>query len=367
MGDAVVFLLVFAVTLGLTPLFRLRAARWQLVDHPDTRKQHSGAVPLVGGLAMGAAFLIVYAATQPLAETPHSFGFAAAILVTLIGGALDDRRELRATLKFAFQILAALVLALWGGALLTHFGSLMGERLLTLGSGSLPLTIVCIVGLMNAINMSDGLDGLAGSLVLAACLAFGYVAVAGGDHAMFTVICLAGGATAAFLVYNARSPFGRSASVFMGDAGSLLLGLLVAWMSIRLAMAERPSLAPITAVWILALPLTDMGTIMVRRMLRGKSPFAADREHMHHILLAMGLSHQRTTAVLFFAALGLAAVGIAAEKAGVPSHVMFYLYLGELAAYGVAAEILCRRLSLRNPQDLLIPAGDLLEQPAPPR
>ena len=288
MEDAVAFLTAFLVTLALTPLFKQRAARWRLVDLPDTRKLHSGAMPLVGGLAMGIAFLAVYAVTRPVADPSQFLAIGAAIALTLIGGALDDRGELRITLKFGFQIFAAAVLATWGGTVLTHFGNLMTGNLFTLGRWSLPLTIVCIVGLMNAINMSDGLDGLAGSLVLAACLGFGYAAGAGGDAAMFTVICLAAGAIAAFLVYNARSPWGGSASVYMGDAGSLLLGLLVGWFAIRLAMAERPSLAPITAVWILALPLADMGTIMARRMLRGRNPFVGDRQHLHHIMLALG-------------------------------------------------------------------------------
>lgn len=367
MGDAIVFLAVFAVTLALTPLLKQRAASWRLVDLPDTRKRHSGAVPLVGGLAMGIAFLIVYAATRPAAGSPDFVGVVVAIMLTLTGGALDDRRGLRATLKFAFQIFAALLLATWGGTLLSHFGNLFTDSRWTLGSWSLPLTIVCIVGLMNAINMSDGLDGLAGSLVLAACLGFGYAAVSAGDAAMFTVICLAAGAIAAFLVYNARSPWGGAASVFMGDAGSLLLGLLVAWFSIRLAMSERPSIVPITAVWILALPLADMGTIMVRRLLRGKSPFVGDREHIHHILLALGLSHYQATVALFAAALALGVVGIAAERAGIPEYVMFYLYLDGLVVYGLAAEVLCRRLNLRNPQDSLRPAGDLVDQAAPPR
>jgi UDP-GlcNAc:undecaprenyl-phosphate GlcNAc-1-phosphate transferase len=349
LGDAVVFLTVFVVTLALMPLLKQRAERWRLVDLPDTRKLHSGAVPLVGGLAMGIAFLVVYAAARPVADPAQFHAFAAAIVLTLIGGALDDRRELRVTLKFAFQIGAALVLALWGGAVLTHFGALMSTELFTLGRWSLPISIVAIVGLMNAINMSDGLDGLAGTLVLAACLGFGYAAGAGGDDAMFTVICLTAGAIAAFLIYNARSPWGGSAIVYMGDAGSLLLGLLVAWFAIRLAMAERPSIAPITAVWIVALPLIDMGTVMARRMLRGKSPFMGDRKHLHHILLAMGVSPSRTIALLFTASLVLSTAAIRADKAGLPQHVMFYAFLAVLAIYGAATELLCRRLGLDAP------------------
>ncbi len=350
MGDALVFLIVFAFTLALTPLLRQQAKRWQLVDLPDTRKLHHGPVPLVGGLAMGTAFLAVFAAARPAGEPSQYIGVAAAILLTLIGGALDDLRGLRATPKFAFQIFAALLLATWGGTLLTHFGSLFTGNVFTLGRWSVPITVVAIVGLMNAINMTDGLDGLAGSVTLAACLGFGYAAGGAGDAAMFTAICVAAGAIAAFLVYNARAPWRGPATVYMGDAGSLLLGLLLAWFSIRLAMSPRPALAPMTAVWILALPLADMGTIMVRRMLRGRSPFVADREHVHHILVAMGLSTHRAMMALFVASLVLAGVGLGAERAGVPSYVMFYVFVAGLFVYGAAAEVLCRRLGLRNPR-----------------
>lgn len=350
MGDAVVFLVVFVVTLALTPLFKQRAASWQLVDLPDRRKLHDGPVPLVGGLAMGIAFLGVFAATRPVADASQYIGVTAAIMLTLMGGALDDLRGLGASTKFAFQISAALLLATWGGTLLTHFGTLVSGEELALGRWSLAVTVVAIVGLMNAINMTDGLDGLAGSIALAAFLGLGYAAGAAGDAAMFSVICVAAGAVAAFLVYNARSPWRGAATVYMGDAGSLLLGLLIAWFSIRLAMSERPSLAPMTAVWILALPLTDMGTIMVRRLLRGRNPFVGDREHLHHILLAMGLSPYRATGALFIVSLVLAAIGIGAERAGIPSYVMFYVFVGVLLIYGIAAELLCRRLALRNPQ-----------------
>jgi UDP-GlcNAc:undecaprenyl-phosphate GlcNAc-1-phosphate transferase len=311
---------------------------------------HTGAVPLVGGLAMGLAFLLLYGVGRPLAEPSHFFGVAAAIMLTLVGGTLDDRHGLRASLKFAFQITAALLIALWGGALLTHFGELVGPAPLSLGRWSLAITVVCIVGLMNAINMTDGLDGLAGTQMLAACLGFGYAAVSAGDTETFTVVCLVTGAVAAFLVHNARVPGGASARVYMGDAGSLMLGLLAAWLAIRLAMSQRPGLAPITAVWIVALPLADMGTVMVRRLLRGKSPFIGDREHLHHLLLDFGMSPQRTTAVLFAASIALGAVGIAAERAGIPQYAMFAVYLAYLSAHGVGAELASRRLRLGRAQ-----------------
>jgi len=199
---------------------------------------------------------------------------------------------------------------------------------------------------MNAINMADGLDGLAGGFALAACINFGAAAMLAGHAGEFAAICIAAGATLGFLLFNARSPWRSRAAVFMGDGGSLLLGLLLGWFAVRLAMAERAALAPITAVWILALPIGDTVTLLVRRALRGRSPFRADRQHLHHILIALGLSPGQTVAVLVLLSFTLGAAALAGEARAVPEYLMFYLYMACLTGFGIAAEILCRRLEL---------------------
>ena len=132
----------------------------------------------------------------------------------------------------------------------------------------------------------------------------------------------------------------------MGDTGSLLLGLLLGWFAVRLAMAESPALAPITAVWILALPIGDTVTLLVRRGLRGRNPFHADRQHLHHILLALGLSSGQTLAVLAVLSFALGALVLAADFSGVPQYAMFYAYMAALIAYGCVAEFICRKHSL---------------------
>jgi UDP-GlcNAc:undecaprenyl-phosphate GlcNAc-1-phosphate transferase len=261
-----------------------------------------------------------------------------------VGGVLDDRHELRSLPKFAFQIAAAALLALYGDVMLTHLGTLMTEELFTLGRWAAPLSIFALVGVMNAMNMIDGLDGLAGALALAACISFGAAASFARHGPEFAVICITAGATLAFLFFNARLPWRHQAAVFMGDTGSLLLGLLLGWCAVRLTMAERPALAPITAVWILALPIADTVTLLVRRTLRGRNPFRADRHHMHHIVMALGLSSARTTALLFWIALALGAAALVADRLGVPQHLMFYAYMTCLIAWGITAEIACRKL-----------------------
>jgi UDP-GlcNAc:undecaprenyl-phosphate GlcNAc-1-phosphate transferase len=342
------FVAVFLVTVFLIPALMRRAPVWGLVALPDTRRLHAGAIPVVGGLAMGLAFILAWIALRPGLGSAAQFALPTAAAVTLLGGALDDRRELGASAKFAFQIVAAVLVAAWGETLLTSVGHLLTSDLFTLGRWSLPLTVFAIVGVMNAINMTDGVDGLAVTNVLCACLGFGLAAVLGGNSFLFTVICLTGGAAAGFFVYNARLPGRGPAPVYMGDGGSLLLGLLLAWCAIELAMKGRPALAPITAVWILGIPIADTITLMVRRALRGRSPFAGDREHLHHILLALGLSTGQTVLAIALASLALAVVALAAQLGHVPEYVMFYVYMTGLVAYGAVAEVLCRRMGLRR-------------------
>jgi UDP-GlcNAc:undecaprenyl-phosphate GlcNAc-1-phosphate transferase len=344
MSEAVGFLLALGITAAIIPVLARTASSWGLVAHPGPRRMHDGTVPVVGGIAMGAAFLAVYA----LSGLNGRFSplLAIAIAVTLAGGVLDDRHEVGSLPKFGFQIAAAALLVVGGDVLLTHLGELMTPHLFTLGRWALPLTIFALVGVMNAMNMADGLDGLAGALTLTACINFGAAASLAGHAPEFAVICITTGAALAFLYFNARSPWRRHAAVFMGDSGSLLLGLLLGWLAVRLAMAERPALAPITAVWILALPVGDTVTLLVRRALRRRNPFRADRKHLHHILLALGLSPGQTVAALLVLSFALGAAALAAEALDVPQYAMFYTYMTGLVAYGCAAEFASRKLRL---------------------
>jgi UDP-GlcNAc:undecaprenyl-phosphate/decaprenyl-phosphate GlcNAc-1-phosphate transferase len=346
MSNAAGFLLALGITAAAIPALTRAASGWGLLAHPGPRRNHDGAVPVVGGLAMGLAFLAGYAFTGLSAG--FSMLLALAVAVTLAGGVLDDRHEVGSLSKFGFQVAAAAILVADDGVLLTHLGHLMSPSVFTLGQWEVPLTIFALVGVMNAINMADGLDGLAGSLALVACIGFGFAASKAGHAPEFAAICVTAGAVAGFLYFNARSPWRSQAAVFMGDTGSLLLGLLLGWLAVRLAMAERPALAPITAVWILALPIGDAVTLLVRRALRGRSPFHADRQHLHHILLALGFSSGRAVAALAVLSGALGAAALAAEALQVPQYAMFYAYMTGLVAYGCTAEFACRKLGLQE-------------------
>jgi UDP-GlcNAc:undecaprenyl-phosphate GlcNAc-1-phosphate transferase len=346
MSEALGFLLALGITAAVIPMLARAAGGWGLMAQPGPRSSHEAPVPAIGGLAMGAAFLAAYALTGLAARLSPLL--ASAVAITLVGGVLDDLHELRSLPKFGFQIAAAALLAIGGDALLTHLGHLMSAELFTLGRWAIPLTVFALVGVMNAVNLADGLDGLAGGVALAACVNFGIAASIAGHAPEFAAICITAGAAAGFLYFNARSPWRARAAVFMGDTGSLLLGLLLGWFAVRLAMAGRPALAPITAVWILALPIGDTVTLLLRRALRGRNPFHADRQHLHHILLALGLSPGRTVAVIVILSFACGAAGLVAEALRVPQYAMYYAYMAGLVAYGFAAEFACRKFQLQE-------------------
>ncbi len=204
----------------------------------------------------------------------------------------------------------------------------LGEVALT-GSVAFLFTLFCVVGVINALNMSDGLDGLAGGLAL---IAAGWLIVlvqsapslqrGNSDALLILVMVIAG-----FLCFNLRPPWRARASVFMGDAGSTMLGFVLAWFLVHLSQGPAAVMVPMTAVWILAVPLLDTVAVMIRRIRAGHSPFAADRQHLHHLLLGLGLSDGQTTALLLAVALTTGAAGVAAYGLGAPEHLQFYAFL----------------------------------------
>jgi len=207
----------------------------------------------------------------------------------------------------------------------------MPDNLLALGPLAVPLTIFATVGVLNAVNMVDGLDGLAASLVLIAIIALGVIAWAGGDVQDIVILGLLGATILAFLLFNLRLR-GR-ALVFMGDAGSLFLGFVLVWFLVALSQGEQRLLAPVTALWLFALPLIDTILMLVRQMVLGRSPFLADQEHFHHILLAASFGPKQTLVRMLLLALAAACIGLAGHFLGVPEHWMFFGFLGLLALH----------------------------------
>lgn len=316
-------------------LFRSLAAPLGLVDHPGGRKRHDVPVPVIGGLAMFLGVLPVLFA----GGHGELVSLGLAMLLVVVVGAADDKVTVSARTRLLLEGLAALILVA-GGASLRHLGDLVGLGALGTSFAAPLITVICVVGTINAMNMADGLDGLAGSLSFVSVACFTALAFASGEMQLAKVGCAALGALAGFLAFNLRTRFRSRAAVFMGDAGSMLLGLLLAWLAIHLAGQRASLLTPIGAVWILAVPLLDMGTVMVHRMHHGVSPFAADRRHLHYVLVDSGMTVGETIGVLVAASVACGVTGIVLPLLGVPEWVL-------LAAFLATWALLYRRLDHR--------------------
>jgi len=335
-------LLAFALTILLLWILEPVAHHIGLVDHPSGRKAHRYPTPLTGGIAVFTVFAFSVL-TLDVSLSNYRMLFAGSLLLVVVG-AIDDIYELSSARRFFTQIMAGLLMALGGGTVLADFGYLiMPDGVPSLGLLMVPITVFATVGVINAVNMIDGLDGLAASLVLIASIALGIIAWSGGNAWGIAVLGLLSAAILAFLGFNLR--LGRRALVFMGDAGSLFLGFALVWFLVDFSQGEQRSMEPVTALWLFVVPLIHTVSIMGRRVLLGRSPFLADQEHFHHILLAAGFSPKRALVLILLIELAAACVGLVGHFLGVSEHWMF---LGFLFLFALHFWILMRAWSTRH-------------------
>lgn len=284
-GAALAFFFTCMAVFALMPWAR----RLGLLDLPAGRKAHLQATPVIGGLAM---LLAVILATLIPFEAPGAatIGFGLAAILLVATGVIDDRRDISWRTRIVVQILAALILVYVGGIRIANIGDVFGLGSFELGMWSVPFTVFATVGIINAVNMIDGEDGLAGTQVLAALLMLCAAALYAGNISVFQRAAVIAGAVAGFLVFNLRRPGQSQARIFMGNAGSAFLGLVIACFTFRLTQNPAHPVGPILALWLIPIPIMDCLVLMVRRLRSGRSPFAADRGHIHHLLRNAGYS-----------------------------------------------------------------------------
>jgi UDP-GlcNAc:undecaprenyl-phosphate GlcNAc-1-phosphate transferase len=316
MTSLTAFSVALLAALILTPLVRDAAHGAGLLDEPEARKQHRVPLPRLGGVAIAAAFFLGIGAALVVAriigrrlgvDTGHLPAELVGVAMIASVGLLDDLQGMRARVKLLAQVVIALMV--YGmGMSIDRLDGPWGT--LELGIWSLPLTVAWIVGVVNAVNLIDGLDGLASGVAFIAASAFGVISltIRGGDP-LLPVLAAASGAILGFVRFNLHP-----ASIIMGDTGSMLLGFLLAAGGIGLTQAQ-PTGAPFwIPLVVLGLPLADTLRVIVRRLAAGKAIFSADRRHVHHRLLARGLSQRSAVLVLWVvsALFGAAGVGLAA-------------------------------------------------------
>lgn len=284
------FVLSLSVTAALVPLLERWAPAIGLNDTPGPRKVHSVPVPRVGGLAMAAGMLV--ASGLMLHVTAAIGGVLLGLLVLLIFGIWDDRVTLGYRAKFAGQMIAVGLCMAVGNV---HVGSLMFGNLDVLppvASGL--ITFLFLIGVTNAVNLADGLDGLAGGMVLLCLCAVALFAVTAGLPAVTTLALIVAGAVLGFLRYNTHP-----ARIFMGDSGSQMLGFSVGALALLVTQGDSSPVSAALPLLLLGLPIMDTLTVMLTRIRAGRSPFSADRNHLHHRLLALGFAHREAVLIIY--------------------------------------------------------------------
>jgi UDP-GlcNAc:undecaprenyl-phosphate GlcNAc-1-phosphate transferase len=284
------FLLAMVVTMLWMPAFGRLAIRWGIVDRPGQRKVHAAPIARVGGLAMVLGVLIAALMVIPLGPRERYF-LAAGVVLTLFGAA-DDRFDLDYRIKLIGQLIAVM-LVVWGGDIQIHSITL-DDRVILPPWISVPLTVLFLIGITNAINLADGLDGLAGGTTFLCLAALALLAHSGGQIVCAALALAFAGAVLGFLRFNTFP-----ASVFMGDAGSQLLGFAVGVLSLRATQTGDTAVSAATPILLLALPLLDTLSVMVQRIVEGRSPFSADKNHIHHKLLQLGFDHHEAVMIIY--------------------------------------------------------------------
>lgn len=322
---------IFPATLSvlLFPKLIKIALRIGLMDHPGGRKVHSKPKPVVGGLGMAIVLLLTCMLLIPLGGLR---GYWAGMALLVLTGLLDDFQEICHQCKFAAQFAAVVCMILYSNILLQSFGNLLGLGEIRLGITAVPVTVIAVVGVINSVNMIDGLDGLAGGIALVAFAAFAFLFYWSGNHGLMMVNIALAGTLAGFLIFN-----WHPAKMFMGDAGSLFIGFSLAFMAIAVSQTPGSRIYPVVPLLVLSLPIADALTLMTKRLLNGKNPFQADKQHLHHMFMRIGLSRQATVvAIICFSTL-MAISAIAGVILQVPEHFLFYFFLTCFAAYFAAS------------------------------
>jgi UDP-GlcNAc:undecaprenyl-phosphate GlcNAc-1-phosphate transferase len=315
----------FAVTVGAVSGLRHVAYAVDLLDRPGGHKTHHGTVPIVGGLGMLLGIIFGLASHAGGMGDLQQYIFSAILLAVV--GLLDDRFNLKPSIRLVAQFVAVLPMFFGAGVRLTSFGNLFGSGPLDVSGVALISTALVTMGAINAFNMLDGLDGLAGGVTLVATLLMMTQAASGFHSGSAVLLFTLAGSITGFLLFNIPVQWNRAVRCFMGDAGSTLLGFSLAWLMIEMSQGPGRAAAPVTMVWLVAIPATDLVWTVLRRLSRGRSPIRPDNEHMHHMLLRAGLGIRAVFVVMLSLAVLCGAIGLTLEHLGTPEWLSFALLI----------------------------------------
>ncbi|MDR4503344.1 MAG: PilZ domain-containing protein [Candidatus Scalindua sp.] len=290
-----------------------------LLDYSNKRKVHKVGRPLIGGIAIAislsvSCFLYI--------ETKQIFSFYVGMFIVLLTGFCDDYKKLTPKWKLLAQIITAIIVIHSGKIVLLSFGNILSFGPVNLGIFAVPVTILYIVGVINATNMIDGVDGLVGTVSTIAFISFGILAYINNQPLYLLLSIALSGCVIAFLRYNWNPSI-----LFLGDAGSFLLGFSMAFLSIAISQKQNSVVPPFVPLLILAFPIADLTSVSLRRIINGKNPFSADKSHIHHILLRLGFKKKYVVLIIALTTTIFSALGIAGTIYRIPEYYLFSIFL----------------------------------------
>lgn len=350
------FICSMLLSMLLLLLLKPVARRTGWVDKPSQRKAHVGHIPLIGGWAvlLVAIFMQVIGPTSQVAP----YGYWIGGLLLFVVALADDRQPIRARYRAMVQLGAAVSGVMLGGQLLPSLGNLLGFGEISVWWLMAPISILGTVAVINAVNFSDGADGLCGGLCfislfwfLVALMISSRLAVALGEPAapyaasMVPLAAALCGGLAGFLWFNLRSPFRRKAAIFLGDSGSMFLGFTLAWFAIHATSAYgAASIKPVVCLWIVAVPLADSASCIIRRILSGVTPMTPDLKHLHHLLIRFGLTTAQAVFAIHIGSFFCGLVGVVGWVLNVPESVLFGAFVVTLLSFIAWTNIMWRRI-----------------------
>ena len=287
------FLISFVISLALTPVVIKVGPKFGFLDIPkDNRRMHKRPMPIAGGIAIYIAATVAILVFIPLNKNILSLIIGSTVI--LISGLLDDKYSISPKAKIAFQLAAGLMIALSGSQIEFFTNIISTKEVVWLKYLSIPVTLFWICGITNTVNLIDGLDGLAAGVSLISAVSLMCIALKMNHVAVAIIAAAVGGSCLGFLPYNFNP-----AKIFMGDTGALYLGFMLSYISIQGVMKYATTLMIFVPVLVLGVPVFDTAFAMIRRYISGKKIFDADKGHLHHRLLALGLTQRQTVLILY--------------------------------------------------------------------
>lgn len=325
-------LLAFSITITLLYFLKPLAQRIELTNNPIDNP--TDKIPMIGGLAIicGSFFAIAFI-EQPLSELRY---LGASAIIGLIVGILYDFKEISAKKLLITEIIIALILSIKGGAIFNHIGTIFfNSQEIILGNGAWVFTVIAIVGIINALKLSDGIEGLAAGLALIALFSLALASWKMGLIQSLEILAIIIIAIITFLSFNLRFFRQPKERVLLGTTGCLFLGLMLAWFMIILSQGEQRAILPVTILWIFALPLFEIASFFIYQFFNRLALFDAEWKPIHHYLFAANFTSLQTLSILLSVAFGLAVLGIIGLFFAWSETVMFWTFNGLFLLYFV--------------------------------